>query len=587
MLATGLPYAPDTWSRVRARLDAHADAWAAGRVDACRAAEDGGATEAQSTRRVRCLERQRAELEALVEVLAQADATTVERASAAVAGLPRAHACADPQALLDVPAEPEDPELLALNERYLHVSALEKAGRYQEALAPTEALVADVEAHGDPALLVDSLGILALLRGTLEPVKGEQTMRRAYFEAVRHHQDGTAARLATSLVFVTGYTQARTEAALEWAAHADAAIDRAGGQPRTRIKLLKNVGDVHARNAALPLAQEHYERALALVTAQIDEGLETHETMAHDELMVLTGLAMARFERGEHAEALEHLERALGLAEEVLGPAHPDVGRIHNELGNVAFRQERADDARRHYERALELWAVAYGPRAPARVMVLTNLGNLADTQGRLADARERYEQALAMAEQLFGRDHVDVAFVLVNLGILHEHAGEPELAVERFGRALALRDKALGAEHPKLVNPLLGLARAELSRGDAAAARGHAERALVLRRADGGEDGAGVAEVLVTLGQALMRQGELEEGRARLERVLELCETHECADAWTGRASMELARVLGADEAERKAKLLERARADLRRAGVEGALDLEALARAEATAER
>jgi len=417
------------------------------------------------------------------------------------------------------------------------------------------------------------------LHGTLvarfDPKRGEEVLRRGYFEAVRRHQDAEAARLAATLVFVVGYVLARTDAGLEWAAHADAAIDRAGGDQRTRIKLVKYMGDVHARHGEHAAAKGRYEEAQALVDelgAQGDAG----ERANHEALFVLTAAAAVKLELGEPEQAQRDLERALVLSEELFGPQHPETGRVHNELGNVAMRQERFDDARRHYQTALELWTVAEGERAPTRVPVLTNLGNVADLQGRFEEARGYYEQALAVSERLFGRDHVNVAFVLVNLGILHEHTGEPERAKERFARALALREKALGAEHPMLVNPLLGLARAELRLHDLAAARTHAERALALRQAGGGEEGPPVAEVLATLGRALVRQGAVEEGRARLERVLAICEGSDaCESSWTGRAAMELGLGLGPEHAERRRRLLERARVDLERAGTEGARDL------------
>jgi eukaryotic-like serine/threonine-protein kinase len=580
MLGTGLPYAADTWSRVRTRLDAHADAWVDGRMEACRATRDGTQSEAQLARRVRCLERQRVQLRALVEVFAQADASTVERASAAVAELPRAAECADADGLLDVPAEPEDPQLAALRERYVHVLALDVAGRYQEALPLVDALWPAVEVHGDSELWISTLALRATLLSRIDPPRGEQALREAYFEAVRRHRDGEAARLATTLVFMTGYVQAKTAVGLEWADHANAAIDRVGGQPRTRFKLVKYTGDVHTRKGELIQARERYQRAQQLAAELAGLG-EPFEVIAYEELFVLTATAMVELELGDAQAAERDLERALTLSEELLGPRHPESGRVHNELGNVALQQGRLDDARRHYQTTLEIAEVSEGERSAARVPVLTNLGNVADAQGRLEEARGYYEQALALAEDLFGSDHMDVAFVLVNFGILHEHAGEPALAVERSGRALALRERALGAEHPALVNPLLGLARAELQRGNAAAAQGYAERALALRQGGGGEDGAPVAEVLATLGRVLVQQGQWAKGQVQLERVLEICETHTCKPEWTGRASMDLG--LGSQAGERRTRLLERAQAALERAGTEGARDRAELRRANA----
>jgi len=582
MLGSALPYAPDTWSRVQARLDAKAEAWEAGRVDACRAGRDGRITAAQLARRERCLERQRAQLGALVDVLAQADDGTVERASTMVAELPRADACADPETLFDVPIEPEDPELLALRERYLYIVALEDAGRAKDALPLAEALEPEAVAHGDSELLVDAMRVRASLLARFDPAAGETAMRRTYFEAVRRHRDAVAARMATALVFNIGYIQARNEDGLEWVEHASAAIDRIGGQPRMRLTLLQHTGDTHTRHGDLDAAKVQYDLAWAMVDELEAQG-EPPEVVAKQRRAVATGSAMVKFELGQITAARADLQQALANTEELVGSKHPEVGRLHNELGNVAMREGKLDEARDHYQTALQVWAVSDGEHAPSRVPVLTNLGNVADMQGRFEEARAYYEQALAVAEKVFGPEHVDVAFVLVNLGILYEHAGDVEQAQRRYEQALALRERARGTEHPSVVNPVLGLSRLALVRGDGEAARTHAERALKVRRAGGGEDGPGVAEVLLTVGRAQVLQGEAAEGRKTFERLLEICVSHECDAEWTARAAVELWLVLPPEERPQHDALLERTRADLERVGTEGATTRERLREAEA----
>ncbi|MCX4239887.1 serine/threonine-protein kinase [Paraliomyxa miuraensis] len=571
MLGTELPFAADTWSRVRPKLDAYAETWVAGRISACRASHGEGEAHSLPTERmIRCLNDQRARLEALVDVLAVADAVTVERASAAVAGLPRVDACSDPQALLEVSIEPESTERAALGERYLEGLALDAAGRFEEGLRLVEELRRDVEAFGDPGLMVAVLSLHGGLLTHTDPAEGEQVLRRAYFEAVRHHEDGVAARVATTLVYVTGSMLARVDEALEWSQHADAAIDRAGGEPHLRIKLLRSLGDSYLRKGELEQAYEYHERAWALLVQHRD----AYDESRGDEWGLLSSMGAVRLEQGNVEQAEQGFQRALVLAEEELGPRHPEVARVHNELGNLAYRQERADEARRRYELALELWESAVR-RGPSVITMRTNLGNLADTEGRFEEARTHYERALEDAEQLFGPDHVNTSFVLVNLGIMHEHAGEPVLAVERHRRALALREAAFGPEELPLVNPLMGLARAELERGDPLAARQHAERAVAIRRAKGAGDPDGTALALAPLGVALVRIGEVESGRARLQEALDACEGDRCATrAPLGLARLELAGLLPPDD-EQRAALLRRARDELVRAGVEGARTL------------
>ena len=108
ILGTGLPYAPDTWSRVDQRLDEYARAWVDKHTDVC---------EATSVRhelspevmdlRMACLQRANMSLRALTGLLAEADAQTVEKALGVVRGLPRLERCADVEALRADVAPPD------------------------------------------------------------------------------------------------------------------------------------------------------------------------------------------------------------------------------------------------------------------------------------------------------------------------------------------------------------------------------------------------------------------------------------------------------------------------------------------------
>ncbi|MCA9710519.1 MAG: serine/threonine protein kinase, partial [Myxococcales bacterium] len=567
ILATALPYADDTWQRVSGRLDAYGDAWRAARLHACRATRvEHAQPEAQLERQVACLERRRAQLGALVDVLVEADPQVVREATAAVAGLPTLEDCAHADALLDQAPSSSDPEVQALWARFDHLVALEMAGRYDQAYALVPALVDEAKALGpSSALWVDALTLFGTLAVRVAPREAEALLRQAYFEAVRQHRDDSAARLATTLVFFVGFQQMRVDDALEWVEHASAAVDRAGADVVRRLVLVKNEGDVLIRAGELAQAQVRHERALALLDT-VDDGSDAR---AQERIHVLSSLAVVKLERGQFDEAQRHLEQAQALIERVLGPRHPELARIHNELGNVAYHHERLDDARREYEAALELWRGDH-QLAPAAVTSLTNLGNVHDIQGQTEQARARYEEALALSERLDGPDHPQVALVLVNLGLLLERVGEDAEARRVHARALQIRERALGAEHPALANPLLGVARVALAQGELEVARQHAERALALRRDPAEAEGFEVVQALVPLGMVAARTGDAAAAREHLERALAICGGHPCDDAVQGQACLELA-ALAERGSKARAHHLDQAREHLRRAGSAG----------------
>ncbi|WNG53487.1 protein kinase [Archangium gephyra] len=107
-LATGAPYAADTWNGVKDGLDTYASQWVKGQRGACEATKlRGESSEEVLAARTTCMERRRSELKALTDVLAEADGRVVERAVEAVRGLSELAPCdtADPLAASEPPKD--------------------------------------------------------------------------------------------------------------------------------------------------------------------------------------------------------------------------------------------------------------------------------------------------------------------------------------------------------------------------------------------------------------------------------------------------------------------------------------------------
>src|SRR5690606_10474782 len=74
LVATGLPYAEDTWARVEPRLAEYARDLVASRVDACRAHEEGRLSLRLFDLRTACLDERHQSLQTFVGILRDADA---------------------------------------------------------------------------------------------------------------------------------------------------------------------------------------------------------------------------------------------------------------------------------------------------------------------------------------------------------------------------------------------------------------------------------------------------------------------------------------------------------------------------------
>ncbi|MEM9453473.1 MAG: serine/threonine-protein kinase [Myxococcota bacterium] len=485
VLGTEISYAPGTWERVDLRLDAYADAWTDKHTEVCEATSVRGEQSDEAMRlRMRCLDRRRSSLRASVDVLADADAKVVQNAVKLVAGLPALTRCDDLDWLEQqdqrVPP-PEDPDLAAeveaLRERLADIEAMDKAGRYAEALEKVEAMWPHAEALEYSPLLAEVRHLQGDLRERNGQYAGsEQDLRRAHALALENHHDEITLGTAQSLAFVVGVRLARYVEGRQW-------------------------GEMEA----LPLAQGSGE-----------------PTEVAESLSILGSVCLSQ---GEHEKAQEYYQRALELREKALGPEHPLVAATLDNLGGVYGGRGEYEEAKAYYERAIELWERTLGADHPLVASTLNNLGVVYDLQGKYEKAKAYYRQALEKQERSLGADHPSVANSLSNLGIVYGLQGEYKEAEEHHQRALGAREKALGHEHPDVATSLNNLGNIYMRQGRYGEAREHHERALFIWKKSLGHEHLYVANSLDNLGTLCSHEGKYEEAKKYHERALRIFE--------------------------------------------------------------
>ncbi|NVB78861.1 MAG: serine/threonine protein kinase, partial [Kofleriaceae bacterium] len=99
--ASGAPFAETAWAAVDRGLSAFANRWTSAQTDACEATRVRGVQSDQIlTLRAACLNRARAEVDALATLLGEADRSTIEHAVSAIDALPSLDECSNVTALL-------------------------------------------------------------------------------------------------------------------------------------------------------------------------------------------------------------------------------------------------------------------------------------------------------------------------------------------------------------------------------------------------------------------------------------------------------------------------------------------------------
>ncbi|RMG99520.1 MAG: hypothetical protein D6705_03055 [Deltaproteobacteria bacterium] len=472
-----------------------------------------------------CLDGARANFAALVDALAEAAPELADVAVDVSADLQgAASACVDERLLPHAPPPPEgaDPAALAAIRRQLtRAAVLTRARARDEALAAVDEALEAAEALGWPPLVAEARSLRGLvLRKQGKMDEAVEAFLQAYFEAAEAGAWGMAGETATRLGFALATRLRRPEDARAWAGHAKVAFKYAG------------VGEDDPRWADY-----------------------------------LTVLGLVEDDLGDGDKAMETWTRALELRRRVLGPTHPSVGALLNNMATVHSRSGRNAEAAELYAQAYDVWLAAHGPEHPSVGLLLNNRSVVEQRLGRLDDAQRHLEEAKAIFEKAHGPDHPMLADVFVNLGSVFEAKGDYEAAARSYERALEIREKNFGPDHPDVGSALTNLGNAYAKMGDRSKARRLHERALAIMEKGYGPKSTMLAYPLTSLAEIALEEGRPEDAIALAERAANLREAGKIRPEAQAESRFALARALweappgrGRDRARARAEA-ERAR--------------------------
>ena len=153
-------YGRSVQPRLETQLQDHQTRWAAGYRNACLAHQQGVQSGALLDRRMACLERDRAAMTSMAELVQTADASALPGLVLAARALPDPAACEDLDSLLtnvEPPATAIAPRVAEIRERLAGARVQLSAGRYRQARAIAEQAVAETRTLGYAPLLAEAL----------------------------------------------------------------------------------------------------------------------------------------------------------------------------------------------------------------------------------------------------------------------------------------------------------------------------------------------------------------------------------------------------------------------------------------------
>ena len=480
LLATGAPYAADTWRRTRDQVDRYMTRWRAMHRDTCEATRlRGEQSETVLAARMACLEQRRREVQALTQVLSAADRDVASKAVQASTELTSVEACRNVTSLLAIKPEPTDPakssELQAIRRSSASLKANFDAGRYKAVREQAAPLVAQA------------------LRLGYEPASAEILLLSARAKA----ESGTLSDAIADA----------EQAALE----ADAGRDDAMRlQSEGRLALWSqqtgNLKDV-----------DRWSR-IAEATAR---RVGTDDEAMADWLYMLGSLLG---QQGKFADAMKPLRDALDATRRAGGSAEhtADVARP---LVDIYAKTGRYDEAQRLLDELDRDLVRADGVEHPSRIKALTTRSYIAGQANDVAHELEYALDAVALGERV-APDHFKLASA-------HLNACDARVRLRDFEAALTDCDQAVSASrrvygesgylslsYTNLGDALLGLGRND----DAVSAYEEAIRIIAdMKRKAGAPDDLASATALAGLGAARLRQGRAADARPLLEQALEV----------------------------------------------------------------
>ncbi len=453
--------------RVNAELERYGAAWDREHQAVCEAALSNP-DEPSLDLRMACMRQRRNHYDALVGLLADADAEVAAQATVAVTQLPAVEACRDGErsrAELGPATDPADVrEVVALRARISTISAHMTAGKIDQALKMAVALVPDTEARGVAPLVAEAHwweGHLRRISGDLQGALPR--LEQASMTAIGCGHDKIAALAAVEMTTVLG-NLARYDEALEWARHAEAAAARHGRGTYPEARAYTAKGAIVQQLGRMDEAYALYQRAM--------EVQERVDPDSHELPTILNNLGTAALGLGNSAEAHRHYSRSYSELVRRLGVDHPQAVGARMNLGITTADLGLRDEARGHYLAARKGFVQHFGPDDLRVAYCDTNLGDLLLTTGRLQAARTRFAAGRDVFSKSLGEDHPNTAVARAGWGLAQLRLGRPTVARQALERGLADLREALGDDHGQVCTVAMRLAQVDIADGDYGTAR-------------------------------------------------------------------------------------------------------------------
>lgn len=456
ILATGLPFAQDTWDRVESEIGTFTSEWKLAHVEACEAVT---IRKEQSPRmldlRMACLDTRLRDVDAAITALTQVDAGTVRHAIAAVGHLESVDQCGNLSLIEEMEALPNDEtarrEIIAIQDTLSKARTHLRLGSFEQALKeaqPAAQLAKTLRHRPTEARALSVLGDSYAALGKLK--KAAAAYEESILASVAGGDQRWEAEVLASLTQVKGAEMAHFEEARKSAQRALALVERIG-DPVIEASVRHAYGSLLETQGQPAQAAEQVTLGLAALGS---DNAEFDRALVHSLLLDLS--AAVHTDSYEFRRAIELQEESLEITKRLFGGKHPHVAQSLEHLASSHYRLDENDKAKELLKRATEIRDAATGEDND-----FARLYFPAATEEEPGPRLEKLTAALEAALRLYGEVHPNVAMVLYGMG-------ETELELHLLDEGLAHLERSVtilralqAPESQELFAPLWTLSQA------------------------------------------------------------------------------------------------------------------------------
>ena len=245
--------------------------------------------------------------------------------------------------------------------------------------------------------------------------------------------------------------------------------DRFHDEPLVEASIRATLGWTYRMLGELKASEPHLERALQIREEQLGpEHPETLETMGQ--------LVWVYFDQGRFGEAERLCAKELEINRHIFGEEHPNtlinmkfLGFAYMSLGRYDKAEQLYSQIRRHVQGEQDL--------------VAGHFGMLYKKQGRYTEAEAMYCKQMEICRRELGDEHQYTLAYVSGLANVYRQQGRYNESESQYLKALEMQRRVLGDEHPYTLSSMQGLARLYTDEGRYSEAEQQFVKALETRR--------------------------------------------------------------------------------------------------------